>query len=131
MMGKNFILHSLSILYDKLSLYSDKALVKEINKYLMIAVYKMFRMVYSANPKNAESMFRVPKTISEGYSNGAMLQIEANVKAILAGEPPFAKSNANDSGVFAMTTESISKEYPRSSSGLLNLIKICEDEILK
>lgn len=130
-MNKKLILHSLSVLYDKLILCADRGLVTEISNYLMIAVYKMFRLIYSSNSKNADSMFRVPKGISNGYSNAAMLRAEANVEAILAGESTESRNGMKDTGMFAMTTESISKEYPVYSTSLLNLIKLCEDNILE
>lgn len=62
----------------------------EISGYLMLAVYKMFRLVYGAGPKNTSSMFGVKKNLYGGYSDAAMHIAESNVKAILAGEdmPP-------------------------------------------
>ncbi|MEG2652431.1 MAG: helix-turn-helix transcriptional regulator, partial [Ruthenibacterium sp.] len=130
--NKKLISNSLNILYDKLNACPDKSLVGEISAYLMLAVYKMFRLLYHAGPKNASSMFGVKKNIYPGYSDAAMHIAESNVKAILAGEdiglgtPPLKNTSA-----FAMTTESLSKDYPLYASSLLNLVKTSEARIEK
>lgn len=129
-MNKKFLVHSLNVLYDKLSLNPDKGLVTEISAYLMIAVYKMFRLVYTSNSRNVQSMFRVPTKASSGYATAEMLRTEANVEAILAGEDTEAGVGVKDTAAFAMTTESLTKEYPMHSRSLLNLIKTCEERIL-
>lgn len=129
-MNKKFLVHSLNVLYDKLSLNPDKGLVTEISAYLMIAVYKMFRLVYTSNSRNVQSMFRVPTKASSGYATAEMLRTEANVEAILAGEDTEAGAGVKDTAAFAMTTESLTKEYPMHSRSLLNLIKTCEERIL-
>lgn len=130
-MNKKLIVHSLNILYDKLCACPDKGLVSEISAYLMIAVYKMFRLIYTSNTKNAENLFRVSQKASSGYSNAAMLCAEANVEALLSGESVDGTNGIKDTGAFAMTTESISKEYPLYATSLLNLIKLCEEKICR
>lgn len=126
-MNKKFISNSLNILFTNLAKCTNKALVREISKYLMLAVYNMFRLMYSASPKNTQSMFRVDQTRWKGYSSAAMLRIEANIEAILQGqeigdEPPFKEQE-----LFAMTTESLKAEYPLYQYSLLNIIKVSEE----
>lgn len=130
-MNKKFLTHSLNILYDKLASCPDKGLVTEMSGYLMIAVYKMFRLVYSSNDKNAQSMFRVARSCSNGYATAAMLRAEANVEAILQGDSTSAGEGIKDTSAFAMTTSSLDKEYPMYSTSLLQMIKNCEERILK
>lgn len=128
-MNKKFITNSLNVLYDKLAACPDKGLVTEVSAYLMLAVYKMFRLLYASNGKNAESMFKVSRTTSAGYSGAAMMRAEANVQAILEGEQAGEWAGLKDTGAFAMTTESLSREYPLYATSLLNLIKSCEARI--
>lgn len=130
--NKKLISNSLNILYDKLNACPDHGLVSEISAYLMLSVYKMFRLLHGAVPKNASSMFVVKRSVYPGYSDAAMHIAEANVKAILSGEevtpgtPPL-----KDTSAFAMTTESLSREYPLYATSLLNLIKTSEARIEK
>lgn len=130
-LNKKIIANSMNVLFDKLAEYPNKALVNEVSGYLMLAVYKMFRLVYSANGKNASSMFSVSRGRWQGYSNASMNLAEANVQAILAGEEFGDEAPVKDTSCFAMTTESIGKEYPLHATSLFNLIKTSEARIDK
>ena len=127
--NKKLIYNSLNILYDKLNSCPDKGLVSEISAYLMIAVYKMFRLLYNAGPKNASSLFGVRKSVYSGYADAAMHVAEANVEAILSGEDIGTGSSVKDTSAFSMTTEKLSKEYPLYATSLFNLIKTSEGRI--
>ncbi|MEG2053335.1 MAG: helix-turn-helix transcriptional regulator, partial [Oscillospiraceae bacterium] len=87
-LNKKLISNSLNILFDKLNACPDKELVTEISGYLMMSVYKMFRLVYAACPKNSDDMFSIGKGVYTGFSSGAMNVSEARVSAILAGGKP-------------------------------------------
>lgn len=91
----------------------------------------MFRLVYGAGPKNTSSMFGVKKNLYGGYSDAAMHIAESNVKAILAGEDIGLGAPLKDTSAFAMTTESLSRDYPLYATSLLNLIKTSEARIEK
>lgn len=127
--NKKIISNSLNILFDKLNACPDRNLVGELSGYLMLSVYKMFRLVYQAGPKNASNLFVVKRNTYEGYSDAAMHVAEANVKAILAGDDIGMGAPLKDTSAFAMTTEALSKEYPLYASSLLNLIKRSEERI--
>ena len=128
-LNKKLISNSLNILFSKLAACPDKGLVSEVSAYLMLAVYNMFRLIYSAAPKNAESMFRVSRGRWQGYSAAAMSAAHANVKAALEGENMGSGPALKDTSCFAMTTESLSKEYPLYATSLFNLIKNSESRI--
>lgn len=49
--NKKLISNSLNILFDKLNACPDKGLVGEISAFLMLGVYKMFRLLYNAGRK--------------------------------------------------------------------------------
>ena len=83
-LNKKLISNSLNILFDKLNACPDKGLVSEISAFLMLAVYKMSRLLYNAGPKNAASLFSVKKNVYSGYSDAAMHVAEANVLLIEA-----------------------------------------------
>ncbi len=131
-MNKKLIANSLNILYAKIGECQDKGLVTEVSAFLMLAVYKVFRLLYSAEPHNARNMFSVQPLLWEGYSDAAMQVAEANVKTILAGEDPAGNGGGlKSTAPLAMTTESLSREYPLYASSLLNLVKTSEGRIEK
>ena len=129
-MNKKFIANSMNILFDKLNSCRDKVIINQVSAYLMLAVYKMFRLIYTAAPRNEQSLFSVSAGRWEGYSDAAMKTCEADLKAALQGEDmgegtvPF-----KDPSCFAMTTETLMREYPAFANSLLNLIKTSEKHI--
>lgn len=128
-LNKKLISNSLNILYDKLNECPNKALVTEVSAYLMLAVYKMFRLMHASAPKNAASMFRIPTSVYQGYSDAAMSVAHANVQAALSGEETPAGAPVKDASAFAMTTESLSREYPQFATSLFHLIRTSEARI--
>ena len=85
-MNKKLISNSLNVLYAKIGECHSKALTTEVSSYLMMAVAKMFRLLYSAESHNAPSMFSVDARRWPGYSDAVMHSAQANVEALLAGE---------------------------------------------
>ena len=85
-MNKKLISNSLNVLYAKIGECHSKALTSQVSAYLMTAVAKMFRLLYSAESHNAPSMFSVDARRWPGYSDAVMHSAQANVEALLAGE---------------------------------------------
>ena len=125
-MNKKLISNSLNVLYAKIGECHSKALTTEVSAYLMTAVAKMFRLLYSAESHNAPSMFSVDARRWPGYSDAVMHSAQANVEALLAGEALPAGEGVADPSCLAMTTESLTREYPLYTPNLLNLVKTSE-----
>ena len=125
-MNKKLISNSLNVLYAKIGECHSKALTTEVSAYLMTAVAKMFRLLYSAESHNAPSMFSVDARRWPGYSDAVMHSAQANVEALLAGEALPGGEGVADPSCLAMTTESLTREYPLYTPSLLNLVKTSE-----
>ncbi len=131
-MNKKLISNSLNVLYAKLGSCQNKEIVTEASSYLMLAVYKVFRHLYSAESHNTSSLFSISQNTWQGYSDSAMKVAEANLCATLAGEDVSGKGEPlKDTSCLAMTTDSLAQEYPLYASSLLNLVKTSEDRIEK
>ena len=128
-MNKKLISNSLNVLYAKIGECHSKALTTEVSAYLMTAVAKMFRLLYSAEPHNAPSMFSVDARRWPGYSDAVMHSAQANVEALLAGEELPGGEGVADPSCLAMTTESLTREYPLYTPSLLNLVKTSETHV--
>ena len=107
----------------------NKALVTEVSAYLMMAVYKMFRLLYASGPHNAASMFSIGEGQWDGYADAVMRMAEANVSVLLAGGSVKNGEGLEDTAPLAMTTESLTREFPLYTSSLLNLVKTSETRI--
>ena len=128
-MNKKLISNSLNVLYAKIAECHSKALTTEVSSYLMMAVAKMFRLLYSAEPHNAPSLFSVEARRWPGYSSAVMQMNEANVEALLAGEDVGTGEGVKDPSCLAMTTESLTREFPLYTPSLLNLVKTSETRV--
>ena len=125
-LNKKLINNSMAVLYSLLLKAKDKNLVSEISTYLMTAFYKMFRLVYSANPKNQNDMFSIPKALYSGYSDASMKMSETRIAAMLSGDKVGNIQPLEDVEPLSLTTEYLSREYPQHASSLFNLIQQTE-----
>jgi len=127
-LNKKLIINSLHIIFDLLGKINNKSLTGEVSSFLMLAVYRMFRVVYSVNSKNEEAVFTIPKSVANSYANAKMTVKEANASAVsmgvkLKGLTPVSKREEP----IPLNTERINEEYPQLSSSLFNLIQNSEN----
>ena len=128
-LNKKLIANSLNILFDLLQKSRNKTLINEVSSFLMLAVYRMFRVVYAANPKNQSAMFTVPRQVASGYASAAMTVAEAKAQAVASGEVLVGQEELENVEGLAVTTESLNQAYPMFASSLLNLIQTTESRI--
>ena len=122
-LNKKLIANSLNILFDLLQKAKNKALTAEVSSFLMLSVYRMFRIVYNANPKNQQSLFTLPKSVANAQAAAQMTLNEANVAVIVSGENMKGTDTLKNTDELYMTTDSISGDYPQMASSLFNLIQ--------
>ena len=128
-MNKKLISNSLNVLYAKIGQCHSKALTTEVSTYLMMAVAKMFRLLYSAEPHNAASLFSIEPIRWRGCSDAVMRMSEANVEALLTGQDVNGGEGVKDPACLSMTTESLTREFPLYTPSLLNLVKTSETHV--
>lgn len=127
-LNKKLIVNSLHIIFDLLGKINNKSLTGEVSSFLMLAVYRMFRVIYSVNPKNEEAVFTIPKAVANSYACAEMAVKEANASAVsqgvkMKGLTAIAKREEN----IPLNTERINQDYPQLSSSLFNLIQNSEN----
>lgn len=128
-LNKRLISNSLNILYDMLSKAGSNSLVTEVSDFLMIAVYRMFRIVYGANSKNQPGIFKLSGHIANPYAAAAMEIHQANASAIADAKPVGGMDGIKDLDALAISTESITNNYPLFGTSLLNLVRNAEKAI--
>ena len=127
--NKKLTVNAVTVLYALVQKTGSNTLLKEVSAYLMLAVYKMFRVVYSANSKNDKHFFTVPEITASGSSSAAMALCEANAAAAAKGIPIGGGDTAKESPETIITANTLSEEYPGAASSLLNVIKNSEARI--
>ena len=126
-MYKKLIENSLDILYDKLQESRDKQLVVGVSEYLMLAVYKMFRQMYEASPKNVSGMFRIGSARWSSSADAAMSVAEGDLSAALTGED--GTRDSLEPATLALSTDQLARDYPRHATSLFNLVKNAEESM--
>ncbi len=128
-LNKKLVANSLNVLFDLLAKSKNKSLITEVSCFLMLAVYRMFRVVYTANPKNQEAMFHLPPQVYSSYACAAMEICEANAASIARGQSIHGMEPLKAPDALSLSTESISQNYPLFASSLFNLIQTAESRI--
>lgn len=127
--NKKLIVNSTNVLFSLIQKTGSNTIMKEASSFLMLAIYRMFRIVYSSNPKNDSRFFTVPEVISSGVTSAAMSVCEANAAAAAKGVVIGDGDTAAETDDTLITTGSLSEEYAGSASSLLNVIKNSEAKI--
>ncbi|MBQ6569960.1 MAG: helix-turn-helix domain-containing protein [Clostridia bacterium] len=128
-LNKKLLSNSINILYDFLAKCNNKHLTSEVSAYLSVAFYKMFRAVYSSNPKNPGEIFAVPDKLEQGLTSSAMSIAESNVKMLASGQSYGTLEGLENTEILDESSESIAKEYPLYSASLSNVIKTAEQRM--
>lgn len=126
-LNKKLITNSLNVIFDLLGKSKNKNLITEISSFLMLSVYRAFRIIFSANQKNQENFFTVPKSLARAKADSQMTISEANATVIANGED--SKEEKIDAEALLITSEKLAEDYPLFSSSLLNLVQNCENNI--
>ncbi|MBQ2823247.1 MAG: helix-turn-helix transcriptional regulator [Oscillospiraceae bacterium] len=127
--NKKLIVNSTNVLFSLIQKTGSNTIMKEASSYLMLAIYKMFRVVYAANPKNDQRFFTVPEITASGVSSAAMSVCESNALAAAKGIVIGDGDTAVETDDTLITTGALSEEYAGSASSLLNTIKNSEARI--
>jgi transcriptional regulator with XRE-family HTH domain len=125
-LNKKLIANSLNILFDLLQKAGNRELTTEVSDYLMTAVYKMFREIYAANPKNPKGLFAADAPVYEALSSAAMQIGEMKVRCTAQGIETDGIVPFESPELLATSPEKIANEYPLFATSLSNLIKTVE-----
>ena len=128
-LNKKLLTNSLNVLFDLLQKIASKELTTEMSGYLMLAFYKMFRLIAAANPKNPKSSFSVPMSMYSRLSDAEMATIEAKLSAMLSGERVLGLPSVKEAEILDISPVKISEEYPLFATSLMNLIQFVEKAI--
>ncbi len=130
-LNKKLINNSVNILFEILAQANNKGLTTEISSYLMVSVYKMMRIVYSANAKNPQAMFSILPELHSGLSSALQNIIETNANQLSKGNSANGFQGLDIASAPNLSPDIISKLYPDFAPSLYNLIQKTEEKIKK
>ena len=123
-LNKKLTLNSVSIVFDLLQNYNNKALTNEVSAFFSVATYTVFRKLYAANPKNPQDLFSVPDFLFSPAAFGEMAKAAAGIGALAAGKPVNGEPGLETPP--ELVPDRLAKEYPLFASSLLNLLRNAE-----
>lgn len=130
-LNKKLIANSLNIVYDLLMKSGSRELTTEVSNYLTIAVYKMFRLLYGANPQNPAGLFAIPAAEFRELSTAAAIVSEMKVRCMTRRENAPGIAPLEDPSRLELSPEKIAREYPLFATSLANLVKNVENHIAR
>lgn len=119
---KKLLTNSIEILFSLLIKAKNSELSKAVYSYLSLAVYRCYRMIYSAGKKNDEHVFSIPEEKVSGLTCAA-LAVE-DIRAREAG-------NIGGSDDEKITTARIEQEYTNKAAALLSVVNSSEKTLNK
>ena len=129
-LNKKLITNSLNVVFDLLNRSGSRSLVTEISDFLMLAVYRSFRILHGANEKNQPAMFKLNRLTAHPYSAAMMQVCQANAEQIAAGKPAEGMDTIAHPEALQISTESLGRDYPLFATSLLNLVNNAEKRVL-
>lgn len=126
-LNKKLVINSLHIIFDLLQRCDNKMLTTEASAALMLAVYSVFRQIYSSNPKNPEALFSVPRYLYQPAVTGEFARTAAAIGHLASGGKINGESGPESAPV--ISSDKISADYPLFASSLLNLLKSAETRL--
>ena len=124
-LNKRLITNSLNIIFDILHKIEEKQLTTEMSTYIMITIYRLFRMLFSANPQNSQQIFTIHESSYLRHSDAESAYIESRIERLLSQED----TTTVDLEKLKMSTIQLGNDYPLYTTSLLNLIQLAEKAI--
>ncbi|MDD5924025.1 MAG: helix-turn-helix transcriptional regulator [Clostridia bacterium] len=128
-LNKRILSDGINVLYSILDDISNKSLTNEMSAYLDISVYKMLRMIYSANPKNLDCFFSISEHDFLFLCDSALSKREYNISRLCNGLSGSATDAIDKDKLPLFSYDKIEKAYSNYKAGLLNLIKTSETKV--
>lgn len=124
-LNRKLVMNSVYVIFNILAQTGNKNLTSEVSSYLMVSVYKMFRLLYNANPQNPQDFFAINTELQRGLSSALMLVNEANAEV---SAKAFIKNIYKDREI-SLSPSVIQERYPQYAAALSDLIKIAENNM--
>ena len=129
-LNKKLLSNSLTIIFDLLRKINSKDLTDKVSQFLMISIYKIFRLIYSGNKKNPQDFFSVPELKHKSLSDSKRILIENDIVYSLSKIRKSRKKNLENSNL-SLSPDIISQDYPTLSTSFFNVIQRVESSISK
>ena len=119
-LAKKLVINSMSIIFDIVGKSKNKNLISETAAFFNLAVYKVFRTLYSASESSSEEIFSVDERMWSELSSAELSYSAAAIKREACG---ISASKEEKTELPKLSQEYISKEYPALSQSLMSVLQ--------
>lgn len=125
---RRMIVNSIALLFELIEQTGSVQLSGETESYLSLAIYKVFRYLYMADPENVEAAFRTPSTHFDGLCDAQMSLAQLRIRAAAKGEANFGL-HAEELQLPSLAPADLARNFPGLSQSLLTLLQTVGDMI--
>ena len=122
------IVQAAALLLQVAESLESKQLSREIESYFAVAIYKVYRYLYMADPAGVDAVFRAPQDRFEYLCDARMKEHELKIRLAANGEEGCGLTQENIRRMPLAPSE-IARRYPDLSSALLTVLQQVSDSI--
>lgn len=119
MLSKKLLINSTAVLYEVLSQWNDKKMIKDVSLYLNTAFFKAYRYVSQFDTAALPQNYSIPESCFSELCDAKMKKYESRLRM---NAPK--KGSSPD-----MSYETLQKAYPRLSPSLFSLLHTVSEQL--
>lgn len=119
MLSKKVLVNSTAVLFDVLSQWNDKKMIKDVSLYLDTAFFKAYRYVSQFDPSALPQNYSVPDECFSELCDARMKKCESSMRM---NHP--SKDSSPD-----MSYATLQKDYPRLAPSLFSLLHSVSEQL--
>ena len=123
---QGLLANALAVLYGVLDQCGSETLSGCATDYLFAAVYRAFRVLYSANSKNPQAMFAVPPPLADGYASAQMDMALAEMACLLSGRSLSGEKGLAKADLPSLNPEKLAEAFPDLAASFFTLLQQVE-----
>lgn len=117
--SKKLIVNSVSLIFDVVGKSKSKKLITETAMFFNMAVYKVFRTLYSACGRNSEEIFSVNEKVWRDLANSELMTTAYNVDCAANG----ICEDEEKAILPELSPEYIAGEYPALNQSIMSVLQ--------
>ncbi len=129
LLQRRLVVNSAALLFDIAEKAGSEQLSSEISTYLSMAIYKVFRYLYAADPSGVEEAFRTSSEHFDCLCNAQMSLSELRIRAAAKGSGDFGLMH-EELQLPSLQPADIARNFPNLSSSMLTLLQTVADHIM-
>ena len=125
---KSQILNAAALLLELAEATGSAQLPHEVEAYLSIVIYKVYRYLYLADPGSIEAVFRAPHDCFDYLCDARLKEHELRIRTAARGEAGYGL-HEEELQRFPLSPAAISERFPSLSGALLTILQQVSDSI--